>query len=185
MSHHAETSPVSFVVNVARLPAKGLPVLVEADEAQCAALAAEHGLEAVANYRAELLVTAWRRDGVKVTGKVEADIVQACVVTLEPIEVRISEDVSVLLVPENSKLARADFEGGGEILLDAEGPDAPETFEGDTVDVGALAEEFFGLAIDPYPRKPGVSLDTTTGEPADQMVDGDLQKKLRELMRKS
>ena len=63
-----------------------------------------------------------------------------------------------MFLPEDSKLGRLGFDGGGEILLDAEGPDSPETFSGDTIDVGALAEEFFGLAIDPYPRKPGVSL---------------------------
>ena len=59
-------------------------------------------------------------------------------------------------------------DGGGEILLDAEGPDSPETFSGDTIDVGALAEEFFGLAIDPYPRKQGVSLEAAgDAEPAE------------------
>jgi uncharacterized metal-binding protein YceD (DUF177 family) len=39
------------------------------------------------------------------------------------------------------------------MLIDAEGPDMPETFEGDQIDIGAVAEEFFELAIDPYPRK--------------------------------
>lgn len=185
MQRHSETSPVSFMVNVARLPAKGLPVSVEANEEQCAALAHEHGLDEVVSYRAELLVTPWKREGAKVAGRVEAAIVQSCVVTLEPMNIRISEDVSALFVPENSKLARATYGGSGEILLDAEGPDAPETFTGDSLDVGALAEEFFALAIDPYPRKAGVSLDTTIGEPADQLVDGELQKKLRQLRRKS
>ncbi len=59
--------------------------------------------------------------------------------------------------PRISKLGRLGFHSGGEIVLDAEGPDSPETFSGDTIDVGALAEEFFELAIDPYPRKSGVN----------------------------
>jgi len=41
-------------------------------------------------------------------------------------------------------------------MLDADGADSPETFVGDRIDVGAVAEEFFELAIDPYPRKPGL-----------------------------
>jgi hypothetical protein len=45
------------------------------------------------------------------------------------------------------------------LLLDAEGPDAPETFEGDQIDVGALAEEIFALSIDPYPRLPEAALE--------------------------
>jgi len=74
------------------------------------------------------------------------------------------------------------FEGGGEILIDAEGPDSPETFSGDTIDVGALAEQFFGLAIDPYPRKQGASLSAGgEAEPA----ENEFQQKLRSLLGKS
>jgi hypothetical protein len=87
-------------------------------------------------------------------------------VTLDPIESRISEEVSAVYLPEDSKLGREGFQGGGEILIDADGPDSPETFAGDIIDVGALAEEFFELAIDPYPRKPGSGLDHV--ETADQ-----------------
>jgi hypothetical protein len=175
-------SPVSFVANVARLPQKGLPVVVEADERQRQSLAAEHDLLSVESYRAELLVTSWKRNGVKVTGRVEADITQACIVTLDPVSAHIDEPVEALFLPEQSKLGREGFEGGGEIILDADGPDSPETFSGDTIDVGALAEQFFGLAIDPYPRKPGASLEAA-GD--DQPEESEFQKKLRSLLGKS
>ena len=66
--------------------------------------------------------------------------------------------MSGLYFPEDSKLGRLGFHAAGEVHLDAEGPDSPETFSGETIDVGALAEEFFGLAIDPYPRSEGASL---------------------------
>ncbi|HMM63265.1 MAG TPA: DUF177 domain-containing protein [Mesorhizobium sp.] len=174
-------SPVSFDAHVARLPQKGLPVTIEADAAQRAALAEAHGLLSVENYRAELLVAPWRRNGVKVSGRVEADITQACVVTLEPVSAHIDEPVEGLFLPQDSKLGRQGFEGGGEILLDAEGPDSPETFSGDTIDVGALAEEFFGLAIDPYPRKPGVSLGADGGG---QDAETEFQRKLKSLLGK-
>lgn len=183
--HHEATSPVSFKANVLRLPAKGLPVVIEADERQRQVLAAEHGLEKVESYRADLMVTPWKRNGVKVAGRVTADIVQTCVVSLEPIETHMDEEVSALFWPEDSKLGRLGFSTAGEMVLDAEGPDSPETFSGDTIDAGALAEEFFGLAIDPYPRKKGVSLPPSGAGPADEKADGELQRKLRALMRKS
>jgi hypothetical protein len=186
MKHHDEaTSPVSFKANVSRLPAKGLPVVIEADATQRQALAAEHDLEKVESYRAELMVTPWKRNGVKVAGRVTADIVQSCVVSLEPIETHMDEEVSALFWPEDSKLGRLGFSSAGEMVLDAEGPDSPETYSGDWIDVGALAEEFFGLAIDPYPRKKGVLPPPLEEEPADEPVEGELQRKLRELMRKS
>ncbi|BAV52379.1 hypothetical protein MLTONO_7477 [Mesorhizobium loti] len=182
MKHADPLSPVSFFANVARLPQKGLPVVIEADAAQRAALAEEHGLLSVEVYRAELLVASWKRNGVKVSGRVEADITQACIVTLDPVAAHIDEPVEALLLPEDSKLGRQGFEGGGEILLDADGPDSPETFSGDTIDVGALAEQFFALAIDPYPRKPGASLNAG-GET--EAVENEFQQKLRSLLGKS
>ncbi|RVD48459.1 MULTISPECIES: DUF177 domain-containing protein [unclassified Mesorhizobium] len=182
MKHADMQSPVSFFANVARLPQKGLPVVIEADPAQRAALAEAHGLLSVEAYRAELLVASWKRNGVKLSGRVEADITQACIVTLDPVQAHIDEPVEALLLPEDSKLGRQGFDGGGEILLDADGPDSPETFSGDTIDVGALAEQFFGLAIDPYPRKPGASLDAgdDTGS-----AENEFQQKLRSLLGKS
>src|SRR5262249_11944837 len=151
------TSPVSFLANVARLPQKGMPIVLTADQGQREALAADYGLLSVGSWRADLLVAPWKRNGVRVSGKVEATSTQECVLTREPIVGKISEDVSQIYFPEGSKLGRLGFHSEGEIHLDAEGPDSPETFSGETIDVGALAEEFFGLAIDPYPRKEGAS----------------------------
>ena len=182
MKHVEPKSPVSFVANVARLPQKGLPVVIAADERQRAALAVDHELLSVEAYRAELLVTRWKRNGVKVSGRVEADITQACIVTLDPVSAHIDEPVEALFLPEESKLGREGFEGGGEIMLDAEGPDSPETFSGDFIDVGALAEQFFGLAIDPYPRKAGAAIEAV-GD--DQPEESEFQKKLRSLLGKT
>jgi hypothetical protein len=184
MKNRQSQSPVSHPVNVARLPQKGMPVMIEANPAQRAILADEHGLLGVSAFRADLLVSNWRRNGVKVAGRVEADIEQECVVTLEPLDARISEEFSQVFLPDDSKLGRQGFHEGGEVHLDAEGPDSPEPFSGDVIDVGALAEEFFGLAIDPYPRKPGASLPgpAAVGE---EETGGQLREKLSSLNRKS
>ena len=181
--HSMQTrSPVSFEAHVARLPQKGLPVRLEADAAQRASLAEAHGLLSVERYVAELLVTPWRRNGVKVSGRVEADITQACVVSLDPVAAHIDEPVEGLFLPQESRRGREGFEGGGEVLLDADGPDSPETFSGDTIDVGALAEQFFGLAIDPYPRRPDVSLGM---EDDGEAGESEFQRKLKSLFGKS
>lgn len=145
-----DLSPVSFRANVRKLPARGMVMKLAADDAQCLALAEAHGLLTVENWQAELLVKTWKRDGISVTGRVKAEVTAACVVTLEPVPQHIDEAVEAVFVPETSRLA--DAGEGGEILLDSDGPDAPETFTGSEIDVGALAEEFFALALDPYPR---------------------------------
>ncbi|MCO5065746.1 MAG: DUF177 domain-containing protein [Rhizobiaceae bacterium] len=148
-----ERSPISYVVNVARLPQRGMSVRIEADDEQRRELAETHGLEQVDSLVANLMVTPWKRNGVKVAGVVEASVVQSCIVTLEPVANKVREEIETVFLPQQSKLGREGFGLGGEIVLDPEGPDSPEVFSGDTIDVGALAEEYFGLGIDPYPRK--------------------------------
>jgi hypothetical protein len=86
-------------------------------------------------------------------------------------------------VPEGSKLAIPVRSIEGEILLDAEGEDSPETFSGDFVDVGHLAEEFFAMGIDPYPRKPGAEVKSV--EDDDDAPRGPLYEKLKALQKKS
>ena len=184
MHEEQDKSPVSFKASVARLPQKGMPVLIDADARQREALAEAHGLVSVERFHAELLVAPWKRNGVKVSGHVEADITQECVVTLDPLQAKIDETVEGLFLPEDSKLGRLGFEGGGEIHIDAEGPDSPETFSGDSIDVGALAEELFGLGIDPYPRKAGASLPERVEDEHAAQPEGPLQEKLRRLSRK-
>lgn len=176
-------SPVSFPVNVARLPKKGMEVVIEADAEQRGALAAAHDLSAVERFTARLEVNSWKRGGVKVAGHVRADIVQACIVTLDPVAENVDEEVSALFLPENSKLMVPRRSAEGEILLDAEGDDAPEPFTGDTVDVGQLAEEFFALGINPYPRKAGVAVEPAA-DGSDDEKRGPLYEKLQALKEK-
>jgi hypothetical protein len=180
----AAKSPVSFHASVVRLPQKGMPVSIEASPEQRAALAQEHGLLEVKKFHAELVVSPWKRDGVSVSGRVEGDIVQECVVTLEPIDAHIEEEVSAVFIPEDSKLGRYDQFSAGEMILDPEGPDVPESFSGTRIDVGALAEQFFALGIDPYPRKEGIETFAAADVEEDSQHLGTLAEKLAALKRK-
>ncbi len=149
------TGSIPHFVSVARLPQKGMPVRLVANEKELKLLAKAHALESVLSFKAELVVRKWRSDGIKITGSLTARVIQNCIVSLDLIESAVENMIEAILVPENSKLARIPDPATHELLIDFEGPDAPETFTGDEIDVGALAEEFFELAIDPYPRKPG------------------------------
>ena len=46
------------------------------------------------------------------------------------------------------------------MFVDVEGEDEPDYFEGPEADLSELIIETLSLAIDPYPRAPGVVLDT-------------------------
>jgi hypothetical protein len=72
-----KVSPISHKVQVSRLPKNGLEVTIEADEEQREQLAEEHALRSVDALKVTLNVTAWKKGGVKVAGRVVANIVQA------------------------------------------------------------------------------------------------------------
>lgn len=178
------TSPIALPVNVARLPHRGLPVVIQPDEEQRRTLAEIHGLDGVPAFRADLEVTAWKRHGVRVSGRVSATVAQTCVVTLEPMENTVDEEIDAVFLPDSSKLGREGFGQGGEIVLDPEGDDSPETFSGDWIDVGALAEQFFGLGIDPYPRKEEVGKVPASGEDGGAPRQGSLGEKLKAALKR-
>ncbi|MBW3098778.1 YceD family protein [Pseudohoeflea coraliihabitans] len=142
----------SFTVNVGRIAANPVQLTFAAEGSELRRLATVWGVDEVEAFSGTAAVSRWKRDGVRVKGRVEATVVQPCVVSLEPVRQDISEAFETLFVPENSRLARIELESG-EMVIDAEGPDLPETFGGDRIDIGAVAAEYAALAIDPYPRR--------------------------------
>lgn len=156
-------SAVSRLVRANTIPKAGTSISIAADKAQRSQLAEFHGLLDVTSFEADLLAEAWQLDGVRLTGRVRSNIVQKCIVTLEPVDAQIDTQIDVILLPEDRQLKLENL-SAGELVLEAEGPDEPDTFSGDHVDVGAIAEEFFALAIDPYPRRPGAKVEEKASE---------------------
>jgi len=147
-----------FDVVVTTLPAAGYSVRLAASDEDLRAMAGATDVEAFEQLQAEVTVRRWRRDGAQVSGRVHAVVVQPCIVSLEPVRQVIEEDFASTFVPHDSKLAKPSRTGEGEILLDPEGEDAPEIFEGDSIDVWSVVAEWLNLAIDRFPRAPGAEL---------------------------
>lgn len=150
-----DDTPFSFLVKVGHISANPVRIKLEANDEERAGLAQLWNIVSVESFKAELQVTRWKKDGLKVKGNVKASITQECVVSLEDVPSQIDEDFEQIFVPEGSKLARLVLNEEGEIIVSAEGDDIPEQFTGDTIDAGALVTEIAALAIDPYPRKDG------------------------------
>ncbi|MBX4928443.1 YceD family protein [Rhizobium binae] len=159
MKNDRDDVPFSYRVKVGHISANPVEVHIEADASELKALAEAWSVVSVEDLSADLQIARWKRDGVRVKGRVQAKIIQSCVVTLEPVEAAIDESFEQIFVPEGSKLARQPGNDAGEMLLDPDGPDLPETFVGDTIDAGEVVAEFAALAIDPYPRKQGVEFE--------------------------
>jgi len=138
---------LAYPVDVRSVALKGFIVTLETDDKERARLAQNHGLLAVSEFSAEFHLKPWKKRGIRIQGEIRAVITQACVVSGEPVVNRIKQPVEVIYVPQDSRLAKpVEPDNTYELFLDAEGPDAPEVFEGNEIDVGALAEEFFECA---------------------------------------
>lgn len=155
-----DDTPFSYLVKVGHISSNPVEVNLSADAEERIGLAKLWSVLEVKALSATFQVLRWKRDGVRLKGRVTADIVQACVVTLDPVDAHIDEPVEVIFVPEGSKLARLPVATEtGEMLLDPDGPDAPEIFTGDTIDAGVVAAEHVALAINPYPRRSDVAFE--------------------------
>jgi hypothetical protein len=152
-------NPWSAPVIVAQIPESGLHRDIEADGATRTALAKVAGLRGIETARASFDLTPGRADSVHVRGRVTARVGQICVVSLDPIENDVIEEIDLLFVPESQVPALADTvdddndEGGDEV------PDPPEPIVNGMIDLGRLATDALFLGLDPYPRKPGAVLE--------------------------
>lgn len=97
------------------------------------------------------------RGGIRVTGRLSAVVVQQSVVTFEPVIQEIGEPIDRIFLPGAEK----QFAGpaNAEVFVDLEGEDIPDHFDGNEADLTDLIVETIALALDPYPRAPGESIE--------------------------
>lgn len=155
---NAGQGPIRHLVNVRKLPRKGRDEAYEADAEARERIARHLGVPLVHRFRGDAEVVPWRGEGVRVTGRISADMAQECVVTTDLVDTRVDEAFDALFVPEGSSLAPRN-EKDAQLMVDPEGDDPPEAFAGDMLDLGAVWMEFLALAVDPFPRKPGAELE--------------------------
>ena len=139
-------------VPVDRLGSVEFVEAIAAGSAERVRLAERFGLVSLA--RLDASVRLQRREGgiVRVTGQLVADIVQTCVVTLEPFPSHIEDSFSL-------DFSESPVETAKDLNLDPD-YDAPEAIAGGVIDVGELAAQYLSLALDPHPRAPGAELDS-------------------------
>lgn len=152
---HRDAPLLDAIVRIDRLPATGRTLVVAPDEAARQALAATLRLTAVEAFRADLTV-APLRGGIRAQGRLSARIVQPSVVTFESVTQQIDEPIDRVFLPEAQSHKPTP---GSEVFVDLDDEDFPDHIDGPEVDLSALLIETLALAIDPYPRREGESLD--------------------------
>lgn len=127
----------------------GLSRRLEPDAEARARIARALNLKSLDRFEADVEVTA-TVSGWRLNGRLMAEAVQSCVLTLEPLPVRIDERFEINLVEATDTPPSEE----GEIDLELD-DDSPDVVENGQIDLGQYAVEQLALQLDPYPRKEG------------------------------
>jgi uncharacterized metal-binding protein YceD (DUF177 family) len=144
-------SELARPLSIDKIPAGGMVERIVASPFERAALAKRFGLPDVLRLEADLNIDHADNKMIAVTGSLDAEIVQTCVLTLESFRTRVADDIDTLFAPPSF------FEDiTHESHVDGTDPNELEPIQNGIIDLGELVSQHLALALDPYPRKPGV-----------------------------
>jgi len=160
-SDKKEHSEIERLVDLDRMGANGTALDIVASDGERAALAKRFGFLGLPAFSTR--VTVDRRIGgqIVVEGRLRGKIVQACVLTLDPVTQEL--DDAFRLVFKKDLADERDPESG-EAVLSAHA-DSPEPLSGNLLDVGEIVAEQLSLVAEPYPRRPGAKLEDVLPRP--------------------
>ena len=143
-------------IAVDRVGPAGLDVTVEATADELTALAHRMGLPAVLSLTCALHLHRDAADRLVARGRLHAQVMQTCVISLEDFPATVDERFTVLFVPAGEETEDDD-------------PSTPDeiSYENGMIDLGEAAAEQLALALDPYPRAPGAELPDSANDPED------------------
>ena len=148
--------PIQKFYNLADLSSAGDDVAISAAGEDLARLAQWAGVDAVTGFEGRIALSKVSQTRFSYEAELSADIVQSCVVTLEPVRSHIARSFSRSLHLATGRAADRD----GTVVLAPGDDDAPEDIESPRYDLATPLLEELALAIDPYPRAPGVAFET-------------------------
>ncbi len=166
-----EPLPYTRRYDLARLPEAGAEIALIPNEAERAAIAKWVEIESLQAFQAKVTLTKLGGSHVRYDVKFDAELIQACVVTLDPVPAKLSGQLrrDFLLGDGPRRAARtakseadkAPLPPSHEVSLDSDNEEGPEMLEGSMLDLAAPALEEFALSINPYPRSPGAEFAAT------------------------
>lgn len=138
------------------IPADGQVIERLAEEHEREELRREFDLSRLDSLVARYSIRPLAKGRYLVDGNVVADVVQACVVTLDPVASRIDESFTLEFWPADQI---------GEVAIDFDAlvnEEDPEPIERGRIPIGRIVSELVSLAIPPFPRADNVEVETAT-----------------------
>ena len=156
MSNQRSAPEFSRLVQL-NLKIDGANLSLSANDSECAALAERLGLQSISDFCIEVSFESISVGQTKLNVNYSANVIQLCIVSLEPVLDRLEDQFSVLCKIESMRQSgrTAQLGDDGEVLVDPFGEDILEIFDKDEIDVGELATQYMSIALNPYPRAAG------------------------------
>jgi hypothetical protein len=148
----------SRVVSTARLSARPSVHRITANEGERAGLAQRFGLLSLGRLDAEIRLARIPGGDVRLDGTLEAELVQPCVVTLEPVPAKLADGFTLIYRPG------LDEEEADRLALDDPDDDLVEPLIGDAIDIGETVAQQLAVVMDPYPRASGAEAAVTESD---------------------
>jgi uncharacterized metal-binding protein YceD (DUF177 family) len=161
VANKQDKSEIERVVDVDRMGPSGTALEITASESERAALAKRFGFLGLPAFSARVTVDRRPGDQVVVEGRLRGKIVQACILSLDPVTQDLDDTFRIVF---KQGLTEEKDPESGEALVGAQA-DSPEPLPGNLLDVGEIVAEQLSLAADPYPRKHGVKLEDVLPKP--------------------
>jgi len=156
-----QKSEIERIVDLDRMGPGGAALEIAASEGERLALARRFGFLGLPAFSARVTVDRRRGGQVVVEGRLRGKIVQACILTLDPVTQELDEAFRIVFKRD---LAEDRDPESGEALVSPQ-VDAPEPLPGNLLDIGEIVAEQLSLAADPYPRRSGVKLEDVLPKP--------------------
>ena len=158
VNESVEVPEFSRFVLVDQVGAGELARDIEATPRERAAVAERLDLIALDSLKASLRLRRLADGLIRVSGRFDADVVQACVVTLAPVASHCGESFTMHFG------AASEPEPVHEIEVESVGEDEPEPITAGQIDLGEAVVQQLAVSLDPYPRAPGAKLPETAAE---------------------
>ena len=150
-----QKSEIEKIVDLDRVGSRGVALEISPSESERTALAKRFGFLGLPVFSARVMVDRRIGEQVVVEGRMRGKIVQACILTLDPVTQDLDETFRLVF---QANLHEDRDPESGEALISAHS-DAPEPLTDPHLDVGEIVAEQLSLAAEPYPRRPGVKLE--------------------------
>jgi len=182
------TPEFSRIVSIARLGGEEKIHEIAATVDECLTLSRRFDLQDLSGLTAKIGLKRIKHGAqIRLAAGFEVDVVQNCVVSMEPVPAHIGEDFIILFEPADPEIEQAPEESeGGEILIEDVENDAEPLF-GEEIDIGECVAQYLSLSLPAYPRAPGIGVAEAYLEPLgdDEAVEKNPFAALKALKKRS